>query len=94
MTKFGKSGKTGPSGFLFQSIRFRQISAQEQDVSYIQRFEDPRSFEAWKGLKSIKKSIWKKSKLEAEVTKIGLSDFGYRSIRFSRTDRVRVGIEI
>jgi hypothetical protein len=51
MTKFGKSGKTGPSDFLFCTIRFRQISEQEQDMSYIQRFEDPRSFKTWKGAK-------------------------------------------
>jgi hypothetical protein len=37
-----------------------------------------------KWLKSIKRPIWKKSKLEAEVTKTGLSGFGYRSILFSR----------
>jgi hypothetical protein len=31
-------------------------------------------------LKDIKKPIWKKSKPKAEVTKIRLSDFGYRII--------------
>jgi hypothetical protein len=36
-----------------------------------------------KGLKSIKKLRWKKSNLEAEVTKTGLSDFGYQNIQFS-----------
>jgi hypothetical protein len=37
-----------------------------------------------KGLKRIKKPICKKSVLEAKVTKIGLSNFGYWSIRFSQ----------
>jgi hypothetical protein len=30
---------------------FSRFSEQEQDMSYIRRFEDPRSFEAWKGAK-------------------------------------------
>jgi hypothetical protein len=37
-----------------------------------------------KVLKSIKDPRWKKYKPEAEVTKIGLFDFGYQSIRFSQ----------
>jgi hypothetical protein len=47
-----------------------------------------------KGLKSIKEPIWKKSKPEAEVTKIGLSDFYTGVSGFPRTDRVQVGFEI
>jgi hypothetical protein len=47
MTKFGKSEKTGQSDFLFRTIR----SEQEYDMSYTQRFEDPRCFEAWKRTK-------------------------------------------
>jgi hypothetical protein len=46
MTKFGKAEKIGPFGFLFWTIRFRQFSEQEQNMSYTRRFEDPRSFEA------------------------------------------------
>jgi hypothetical protein len=37
-----------------------------------------------KRLKSIKEPRWKKYKPEVEVAKIGLSGFGYRSIRFSQ----------
>jgi hypothetical protein len=48
MTKFGKSRKTGPSGFLFWNVRFRQFSEQEHDMSYTWRFKDPRCFDAWK----------------------------------------------
>jgi hypothetical protein len=48
MTKFGKSRKTGPSSFLFWTVRFWQFSEQEQDMSYTQRFEDTRCFETWK----------------------------------------------
>jgi hypothetical protein len=47
-----------------------------------------------KGLKSIKEPIWKESKPEAEVAKIRLSSFEYRSIRFFRIEKVRVGFEI
>jgi hypothetical protein len=36
-----------------------------------------------KGLKSIKKPRWKKSKPKAEAAKIGLSGFGNQNIRFS-----------
>jgi hypothetical protein len=35
-------------------------------------------------LKSIKESIWRKSKPKAEVAKIGVSGFGNRSVRFSQ----------
>jgi hypothetical protein len=35
-------------------------------------------------LKGIKESRWKKSKAKAKVTKSRLSNFGYRSIRFSQ----------
>jgi hypothetical protein len=47
MIKFVKSRKTGPSGFLFQTVQFRQFLEQKQDVSYTRRFEYPRRFEAW-----------------------------------------------
>jgi hypothetical protein len=48
MTKFGKAGKNGSSGFLFWTIRFQQLSEQEQDMSYTQRFKDPESFKVCK----------------------------------------------
>jgi hypothetical protein len=51
MMKFVKAGKTGPSSFLFWTIQFQQFSKQEHDLSYTQRFEDPRSFETWKRYK-------------------------------------------
>jgi hypothetical protein len=51
VTKFDESGKTGPSGFLFQTVRFWQFSEQEHDMSYTWRFEDSRCFEAWKRVK-------------------------------------------
>jgi hypothetical protein len=35
-----------------------------------------------KGIKSTKEPRWKKSKIEAEVAKTGLSGSGYRSIQF------------
>jgi hypothetical protein len=35
-------------------------------------------------LKGIKEPRWKKSKTKAKITKIKLSGFGYRSIRFSQ----------
>jgi hypothetical protein len=47
-----------------------------------------------RGLEGIKGLRWKKIKQEDEVVKIGLTSFGYRSILFSRTDRVQVGFEI
>jgi hypothetical protein len=34
MTKFGKSRKTGPSSLLFWTVRSRQFSEHEQDMSY------------------------------------------------------------
>jgi hypothetical protein len=48
VTKFGKYEKIGPFGFLFWTIRFWQFLEQEHDSSYTQRFDYPRSFEAWK----------------------------------------------
>jgi hypothetical protein len=37
-----------------------------------------------KGLKSVNKPRWNKSKKKAKATKIGLSSFGFWSVRFSR----------
>ncbi len=82
MTKFGKSGKTELSNFIFWIIWFRRFSEQEQDMSYNRRFEDPRCFEGWKRTKKHQGAKMEEIKPKAEVTKTRLFDFGYRSIRF------------
>jgi hypothetical protein len=80
MTKFGKAGKIGPSRFLFWTVRFRRFLEQEQKKSQTQRFEHPTCFEAWKTTKRYQGA--KMEEIQVKTVKIGLFDFGYRSIRF------------
>jgi hypothetical protein len=82
MTKFDKVKKIGSSDFLFRTIWFRQFSEQEQDINLLEDLKIQEVLRHEKRLKSTKKSRWKKSKLDAEVIKIGLFSFGYRSIQF------------
>jgi hypothetical protein len=51
MNKFGKAGKTGPSGFYSGLSSFGRFSEQDRDMSYTRRFEDPKCFETWKRTK-------------------------------------------
>jgi hypothetical protein len=84
MTKFGKSRKldhpvsySGLSGFSsFQNRNRKWATLEDLKIQDVLRYG--------KGLKGIKELIWKKSKVEAEVAKTGLSIFGYRSIQFSQ----------
>jgi hypothetical protein len=48
MTKFRKSKKTGPSGFLFRTVRFWQFQSKAKKGA---KFEDSRCFESRKGAK-------------------------------------------
>jgi hypothetical protein len=73
MTKFGKAGKNGPSGFLFRTIRFLTVSKQKQGA----KLEDLKIqcvLKHEKRLKGIKGPRWKKIKQEVKVIKTGLSN--------------------
>jgi hypothetical protein len=83
MTKFGESGKTELSSFLFQNIRFWQCQGKTKEGAKLEDLKIQCILRHGKGLKSINTSRWKKSKPKVEAAKTGLSDFGYRSIRFS-----------
>jgi hypothetical protein len=83
MTKFGKTRKTEPSGFLFWTIWFRQFQSKTKEGAKLEDLKIQDVLKNEKGLKGIKVPRWKKTKQEAEVTKIGQPNFGYRNILFS-----------
>jgi hypothetical protein len=82
MTKFGKSGKTGPSSFLFQTIQFWQFQNKIKEEAKLEDLKIQCVLKHEKGLKGIKGPGWKKMMQEVKVAKTGLSGFGYRSILF------------
>jgi hypothetical protein len=82
MTKFGKSGKIGLSGFLFRTIQFWQFQVKTMEGAKLKDLKNQGVLRDEKGIKGVKEPNWKKSKPKAEAKKIRLSDFGYRSIRF------------
>jgi hypothetical protein len=82
MTKFGKSRKIGPSGFLFWTTRFSQFQNRNSEGAKRRDLKISIHLRHEKGVRSIKEPRWKKSKPKAEITKIRLSSLGYRSIQF------------
>jgi hypothetical protein len=54
MTKFRKSKKTGPSGFLFQTIRFWQFQSKAKKGAKFEDLKIQGVLNQEKGLKSIK----------------------------------------
>jgi hypothetical protein len=79
MTKFGESGKTRLSGFLFQNIRFWQFRDKIKERAKLEDLKIQSVLGYGKGLRSINEPIWKKSKPKVKTTKTGLSSLGYRS---------------
>jgi hypothetical protein len=76
MTKFGKSGKTRLSGSLFRNIRFWQFQYKTKEGIRLEDLKIQGVLRHAKGLKSIKKPRWKKSKTKAKAAKIELFGFG------------------
>jgi hypothetical protein len=54
MTKFGKSGKTGPSGFLFWTIWFWQFQSKAKEGAKFKDLKIQDVLKQEKGLKGIK----------------------------------------
>jgi hypothetical protein len=54
MTKFGKSGKMGPSGFPFRTIRFWQFQSKAKEEANLEDLKIQGVLEQEKGLKDIK----------------------------------------
>jgi hypothetical protein len=54
MTKFGKVKKTGPSGFLFWTIRFRQFKNKKKEGTKLEDLKIQCVLKHEKGLKCIK----------------------------------------
>jgi hypothetical protein len=84
MTKFSKFEKTRLSNFLFQTIQFWQFQDKIKKGAKLKDLKIQGVLRHEKCLKGINESRWKKSKPKAEAAKIGLSGFGYQSIRFSQ----------
>jgi hypothetical protein len=84
MTKFSNSGKIGLSGFLFWTIQFWQFQGKIKEGAKLKNLKIQDVLRYGKGLKGIKEPRWKKSKSKVKAAKTRLSNFGYRSIRFSQ----------
>jgi hypothetical protein len=54
MTKFGKSEKTGPSGFPFQTIQFWYFQSKPKDESKLEDLKIQGVLQQEKGLKGVK----------------------------------------
>jgi hypothetical protein len=76
MSKFSEFEKTGLFGLLFQNIRFWQFQDKTREGNKLEALKIHGILRHGKGLTSIKKPRWKKSKPEPEVAKIGLFSFG------------------
>jgi hypothetical protein len=76
--------KIGLSDFIFQKIRFWQFQGKTKEGAKLEDLKIQGVLRQEKGLTSIKKPRWKKSKPEAEAAKTRLSGFGYQSIQFSQ----------
>jgi hypothetical protein len=71
MTKFGRSGKTGCSDFLFRAVRFRQVQNMKKEGAKLGDLKIQGVLKQEEGLKGIKGLRWTKTKQEAKVAKIG-----------------------
>jgi hypothetical protein len=54
MTKFGNSKKTGPSGFLFRTVRFWQFQSKAKEGAKFKDLKIQGVLKQEKGLKGIK----------------------------------------
>jgi hypothetical protein len=69
MTKFGRFGKTGPSGFLFQSIRFWQVQRRIKIGAKLKYLKIRCVFRLGKRLRGAMEPRWKNSKPRANGRK-------------------------
>jgi hypothetical protein len=81
MNKFGESGKTRLSSFLFQNIWFWQFQDKTKEGAKLEDLKIQDVLGHGKGLRSIKEPRWKKSKPKDEAAKTRLSSLGYWSVR-------------
>jgi hypothetical protein len=84
MTKFDKSGKTGLSGFLCWTIRFWHFQDKTKEEAKFKDLKIQGVLRNEKGLKSVKKPRWKKSKPKAKATKTEPFGFRFRDVQFSQ----------
>jgi hypothetical protein len=87
MNKVDESRKTGLSRFWFWTIRFQQFQDKTKEGPKFKDLKIQSVLRHEKGLKSITKPRWKKSKPKVEATKNGVPGF-------PKIDRVRLGFEI
>jgi hypothetical protein len=76
MTKFSRSGKTGPSNFLFWIVRFQKFQSKTKEEA---NFEDSRCFEVRKGTK-------RHQGIEIEENQVRSRSHKNWTIRFAKLD--------
>jgi hypothetical protein len=91
MTKFDRSGKIGPFGFLFRNIRFWLVQRRFKTRA---KHEDLRYFEAWKKAKRCQgtklEEVQAKSQMSQKLD-CPILDTGVFS--FSRRDTIQLGFD-
>jgi hypothetical protein len=82
MIKFDEFGKTELSVFPFRTIWFWWFQDKIKEGAKFKDLKIQGVLRYEKGLKSVKKPRWKKSKPKDEAAKTGLSGFGFWSVQF------------
>jgi hypothetical protein len=80
MTKFAKAEKIECSGFLFQTVRFRQFQNMKKAGAKLRDLKIQCVLKQEGGQKGIKGPRWTKIKQEAKVTKTGPSGLANQTI--------------